>query len=172
MGVSQPRVSSLMRGKIELFTIDALVNMLTSARLRLWRRGSRAWKGTGAVPGASAQPEVGGRPGCCRAQHQSHSTNSAINRLSSEEFLSLFAAQTLSAPVPLSAIGVEIRPISAVAQAARLAESAAEPIFKGRDDSRPCRLDARATGEYWDLGLISMPMSISAPTPNQSQSGL
>jgi predicted XRE-type DNA-binding protein len=30
-GVSQPRVSDLARGKIELFSIDALVNMLGSA---------------------------------------------------------------------------------------------------------------------------------------------
>lgn len=30
-GVSQPRVSDLVRGKIELFSIDALVNMLASA---------------------------------------------------------------------------------------------------------------------------------------------
>jgi predicted XRE-type DNA-binding protein len=31
LGVSQPRISDLMRGKIDLFTIDALVNMLTHA---------------------------------------------------------------------------------------------------------------------------------------------
>jgi predicted XRE-type DNA-binding protein len=30
-GVAQPRVSDLVRGKIELFTIDALVNMLARA---------------------------------------------------------------------------------------------------------------------------------------------
>jgi predicted XRE-type DNA-binding protein len=30
-GVSQPRVSDLVRGKIELFSIDALVNMLGAA---------------------------------------------------------------------------------------------------------------------------------------------
>ena len=29
LGVTQPRVSDLKRGKIELFTIDMLVNMLT-----------------------------------------------------------------------------------------------------------------------------------------------
>jgi predicted XRE-type DNA-binding protein len=29
-GVSQPRISDLVRGKIELFSIDALVNMLAS----------------------------------------------------------------------------------------------------------------------------------------------
>ena len=31
LGVSQPRISDLKRGKIGLFTIDALVNMLSSA---------------------------------------------------------------------------------------------------------------------------------------------
>jgi predicted XRE-type DNA-binding protein len=35
MGVSQPRISDLMRGKIGLFTIDTLVNMLTSAGLKV-----------------------------------------------------------------------------------------------------------------------------------------
>ena len=30
-GVAQPRISDLVRGKIELFSIDALVNMLASA---------------------------------------------------------------------------------------------------------------------------------------------
>ncbi len=30
-GVTQPRVSDLVRGKIELFSIDALINMLAAA---------------------------------------------------------------------------------------------------------------------------------------------
>lgn len=34
-GVTQPRVSDLMRGKIELFGIDMLVNMLAAAGLRV-----------------------------------------------------------------------------------------------------------------------------------------
>jgi predicted XRE-type DNA-binding protein len=34
-GVTQPRISDLIRGKIDLFSIDALVNMLTAAGLRL-----------------------------------------------------------------------------------------------------------------------------------------
>ncbi len=34
-GVSQPRVSDLVRGKISLFTIDMLVNMLAKARRRV-----------------------------------------------------------------------------------------------------------------------------------------
>jgi predicted XRE-type DNA-binding protein len=35
MGVSQPRISDLVRGKIGLFTIDTLVNMVTAAGLRV-----------------------------------------------------------------------------------------------------------------------------------------
>lgn len=31
MGVTQPRISDLMRGKIDLFTIDTLVSMLGKA---------------------------------------------------------------------------------------------------------------------------------------------
>lgn len=34
-GVTQPRISDLTRGKIDLFSIDALVNMLTAAGLHL-----------------------------------------------------------------------------------------------------------------------------------------
>jgi predicted XRE-type DNA-binding protein len=34
-GVSQPRISGLMRGKIGLFTIDALVNMVAAAGLKV-----------------------------------------------------------------------------------------------------------------------------------------
>ena len=34
-GVTQPRISDLVRGKIDLFSIDALVNMLTAAGLHL-----------------------------------------------------------------------------------------------------------------------------------------
>lgn len=35
LGVSQPRVSHLHAGKINLFTVDALVNMLAQAGVRL-----------------------------------------------------------------------------------------------------------------------------------------
>jgi len=35
LGVTQPRVSDLMRGKIDLFAIDALVNLATAAGLRI-----------------------------------------------------------------------------------------------------------------------------------------
>jgi len=34
-GVTQPRVSDLMRGKVDLFTIDALVNMAAAAGLHI-----------------------------------------------------------------------------------------------------------------------------------------
>jgi predicted XRE-type DNA-binding protein len=34
-GVTQPRISDLTRGKIDLFSIDALVNMVTAAGLHL-----------------------------------------------------------------------------------------------------------------------------------------
>ncbi|MBK5291912.1 MAG: XRE family transcriptional regulator [Acidobacteriia bacterium] len=35
MSVSQPRISDLVRGKIGLFTIDTLVNMVTAAGLKV-----------------------------------------------------------------------------------------------------------------------------------------
>lgn len=34
-GVTQPRISDLVRGKIELFSIDTLVNMLSRAGVRV-----------------------------------------------------------------------------------------------------------------------------------------
>ena len=34
-GVTQPRISDLMRGRVDLFAIDTLVNMLTTAGLRV-----------------------------------------------------------------------------------------------------------------------------------------
>jgi predicted XRE-type DNA-binding protein len=38
LGVTQPRVSDLMRGKINLFALDALVNMATAAGLQIEMR--------------------------------------------------------------------------------------------------------------------------------------
>jgi predicted XRE-type DNA-binding protein len=35
LGVTQPRVSDLVRGKIDLFSLDMLVNMLAAAGLRV-----------------------------------------------------------------------------------------------------------------------------------------
>lgn len=35
LGVTQPRVSDLMRGKIDLFAIDSLVTMLSAAGLQI-----------------------------------------------------------------------------------------------------------------------------------------
>jgi predicted XRE-type DNA-binding protein len=41
-GVTQPRVSDLMRGKIDLFGLDSLVNMLAAAGLHVEMRVARA----------------------------------------------------------------------------------------------------------------------------------
>jgi predicted XRE-type DNA-binding protein len=41
-GVTQPRVSDLMRGKIGLFALDALVNMAAAAGLRIEMRVLKA----------------------------------------------------------------------------------------------------------------------------------
>ena len=41
-GVTQPRVSDLMRGKIDLFSLDALVNMASTAGLQIEMRVSEA----------------------------------------------------------------------------------------------------------------------------------
>jgi predicted XRE-type DNA-binding protein len=41
-GVTQPRVSDLVRGKIHLFTIDALIDMLARAGCRVNIRVTRA----------------------------------------------------------------------------------------------------------------------------------
>ncbi|MXN78014.1 helix-turn-helix domain-containing protein [Burkholderia sp. 4701] len=38
LGITQPRVSDLMRGKINLFGLDTLVNMATAAGLRVEMR--------------------------------------------------------------------------------------------------------------------------------------
>ncbi len=38
LGVTQPRVSDLMRGKINLFALDALVNMASAAGLHIEMR--------------------------------------------------------------------------------------------------------------------------------------
>lgn len=38
LGVTQPRVSDLLRGKISLFGLDTLVNMATAAGLRIEMR--------------------------------------------------------------------------------------------------------------------------------------
>ncbi|MHB1263947.1 MAG: XRE family transcriptional regulator [Gemmatimonadaceae bacterium] len=41
LGVSQPRISSLVRGKIDLFSIDALVDMLARAGYHVELRVAR-----------------------------------------------------------------------------------------------------------------------------------
>ena len=35
LGVTQPRISDLMRGKVDVFSIDTLVNMLAAAEIKL-----------------------------------------------------------------------------------------------------------------------------------------
>jgi predicted XRE-type DNA-binding protein len=42
LGVTQPRISDLMRGKIELFGLDTLVSMIAAAGLRVEMRVSSA----------------------------------------------------------------------------------------------------------------------------------
>ena len=42
LGVTQPRVTDLMRGKIELFGLDTLVNMIGAAGMRVEMRVSDA----------------------------------------------------------------------------------------------------------------------------------
>lgn len=41
-GVTQPRISDLVRGRIDLFAIDTLINMLTTAGLRIEVRVGKA----------------------------------------------------------------------------------------------------------------------------------
>jgi predicted XRE-type DNA-binding protein len=42
LGVTQPRISDLTRGKVDLFSIDSLVNMLGSAGLHVDIRVKKA----------------------------------------------------------------------------------------------------------------------------------
>lgn len=42
MGVTQPRISDLMRGKIDVFSIDTLINMLAAAEIQLEMRLKKA----------------------------------------------------------------------------------------------------------------------------------
>jgi predicted XRE-type DNA-binding protein len=42
LGVTQPRISDLMRGKIELFSLDTLVNMIGAVGLHVEMRVSNA----------------------------------------------------------------------------------------------------------------------------------
>ncbi|MFA7400851.1 MAG: XRE family transcriptional regulator [Sideroxydans sp.] len=42
LGVTQPRISDLMRGKIDVFSIDTLVNMLAATEIRLEMRLRKA----------------------------------------------------------------------------------------------------------------------------------
>jgi predicted XRE-type DNA-binding protein len=42
LGITQPRVSDLMRGRIELFSLESLVDMITSAGLKVEFRLGKA----------------------------------------------------------------------------------------------------------------------------------
>lgn len=42
LGVTQPRISDLMRGKIDVFSLDTLVNMLAAAEIQLEMRLKKA----------------------------------------------------------------------------------------------------------------------------------
>ncbi len=42
LGVTQPRLNQLLKGKIELFSLDALVNMATQAGMRVELRVKKA----------------------------------------------------------------------------------------------------------------------------------
>jgi predicted XRE-type DNA-binding protein len=42
LGVTQPRISDLMRGKIDVFSLDTLVNMLAAAEISLEIRLKKA----------------------------------------------------------------------------------------------------------------------------------
>lgn len=42
LGVTQPRISDQMRGKVDVFSIDTLVNMLAAAEIRLEMRLKKA----------------------------------------------------------------------------------------------------------------------------------
>src|SRR6204780_867059 len=60
-GVTQPRVSDLMRGKIELFGLDSLVNMLAAAGLHVEIRGGQGAGGTGRAGGPERALALGAR---------------------------------------------------------------------------------------------------------------
>jgi predicted XRE-type DNA-binding protein len=58
LGVTQPRLNDLLRGKVENFSLDALVKMLTKAGLRVEMRVTKARGRAAAPPGRKprAQP--------------------------------------------------------------------------------------------------------------------
>jgi predicted XRE-type DNA-binding protein len=62
LGVTQPRLNQLLKGKIEIFSLDALVNMATSAGMRvgLSIRPKTSVKVRTAAPAKIAQPSKQG----------------------------------------------------------------------------------------------------------------
>jgi predicted XRE-type DNA-binding protein len=67
LGITQPRFNQLLKGKIEIFSLDALVNMATSAGMKvgLSIRPVASVKVRGAAP-AKTHKSVGAKP---RRQH-------------------------------------------------------------------------------------------------------
>jgi len=60
LGVTQPRLNQLLKGKIEIFSLDSLVNMATSAGMRvgLSIRPIASVNGRSTVPHKKAQAAV------------------------------------------------------------------------------------------------------------------
>ena len=53
-GVTQPRVSDLMRGKIEQFSLDTLVNMVAAAGLHIEMRVTKPFRAPATSPSIAA----------------------------------------------------------------------------------------------------------------------
>jgi predicted XRE-type DNA-binding protein len=62
LGVTQPRLNQLLKGKIDIFSLDALVNMATSAGMRvdLIIRPQKSVKVRSAAPAKHTQPSKQG----------------------------------------------------------------------------------------------------------------
>lgn len=75
-GVTQPRINDLLRGKIEKFSLDALVNMLAAAGLRVEMRVRRAaWSAVRAIqraPLASIQQGADRQSRANRCEYAHH----------------------------------------------------------------------------------------------------
>ena len=61
LGVTQPRISDLMRGKIGMFSIDTLVTMLAVAGIGVDIRGRPVRVQTPKVPASQAAPKTSRR---------------------------------------------------------------------------------------------------------------
>jgi predicted XRE-type DNA-binding protein len=54
-GVTQPRISDLVRGKVDLFGLDALVNMVSMIGVSLELRSAKTRRSPKASPGGSSR---------------------------------------------------------------------------------------------------------------------